>query len=235
MNPCMNRLLSDLPDSELKQITPHLRLVSLVKGQNLWLAGQTPEHVYYPVGALVAMMNDLPDGYSVASHSFGNTCMVGLGVLHGPSFYRACVCCTGLAYRLPAAAWRQIRICCPHYMARAQDAILRSVRWMSLNMACVKHHTVSEQLVRWILTCLDQSVTDVVAMTHLELTEILGVRREAVTLAMVRLSAQGLLSYSRGEIHVINRLGLESQSCDCYWTVQDKVRPRVYTFHGSGS
>lgn len=86
MNPRMNRLLADLPESELKHMAPHLRLVSLVKGQNLWLAGETPSHVYYPVGALVSMMNDMPDGYSVASHTFGNTCMVGLGAVQGPTF-----------------------------------------------------------------------------------------------------------------------------------------------------
>lgn len=224
MNSRMNRLLADLPVSELQQMAPHLRLVSLVKGQNLWLAGKTPEHVYYPVGALVSMMNDMPDGYSVASHTFGNTCMVGLGAVQGPSFYRACVCCSGLAYRMPVSDWRQIRACCPHYMAREQEAILRSVRLMSLNMACGKHHPVSAQLTRWILESLEQSATDVVAMTHLELSEILGFRREAVTLAMMRLAAQGFLAYSRGDIHVLNRSGMEAQCCDCYWLAQDKVR-----------
>ncbi len=229
MNPRMNRLLADLPESELKHMAPHLRLVSLVKGQNLWLAGETPSHVYYPVGALVSMMNDMPDGYSVASHTFGNTCMVGLGAVQGPSFYRACVCCSGLAYKMPVSDWRQTRAFCPHYMARAQEAILRAVRLMSLNMACGKRHTVSEQLIRWILSSLDQSATDVVAMTHLELAEVLGFRRGAVTLAMVRLAAQGFLAYSRGDIHVLNRSGMEAQCCDCYWLAQDKVRSRSIT------
>lgn len=114
-------------------------------------------------------------------------------------------------------------------MARAQEAILRAVRLMSLNMACGKRHTVSEQLIRWILVSLDQSATDVVAMTHLELAEVLGFRRGAVTLAMVRLAAQGFLAYSRGDIHVLNRSGMEAQCCDCYWLAQDKVRSRSIT------
>lgn len=151
--------------------------------------------------------------------------MVGMGAVHGPSFYRACVCCSGLAYKMPLDAWRQAQACCPQYMARAQEAVLRSTRAMSLNTACGKHHMVSGQLVRWILQILDVSGSNVVAMTHLELAELLGFRREAITLAMVRLAGQGVLVYGRGEIQVLDRAGMETQTCDCYWLAQDKVRP----------
>jgi len=202
-----------------------MELVSLERNQILFEAGQLLTHVYYPVGALISMINDMPDGSSVETHMLGMSSMVGIGAIGIPSFYRAKVRFSGLAYRLPMHSLYTACVECPTYVRNAQKATQRILMQLSQAVVCSKKHTVDQQLVRWILLALDNTLSPTIAMTHQELSDLLGCRREAISLAMNRLSETALISKSRGEFTVISRKKLETASCDCYWIGQEKVRP----------
>ena len=225
MTPRNNKLLADLPDSEYQKLAPHMELVSLVKGETLFKTGDVSTHVYYPVGAIVSMMNEMSDGYSVETYMLGNSSTV--GALNMPSFYTAYVRSSGLAYRLPMSILQREYPFCPVYMKNAMAAMRRMLMQLSQSIACGKHHSVEQQLIRWILITLDRISTHKIVITHQELSRILGFRREAVTLALKRLSGLGCITSRRGEIEVLHRQGLEARSCDCYWIGQEKKRSVV--------
>jgi CRP-like cAMP-binding protein len=224
MNPGINALIAALPADEYDAVTREMHLVSLSKGQTLFEVGQRPDHVHYPVGAVVSMINDAPDGSSLETYMLGKTCMVGVGAVHMPSFYRARVRSSGLAYRLSVDRLREIWATCPTYRQGAQLAMERIVMHMSQSVVCGKKHPVDQQLVRWLLITLDRTLTARIDITHLELADLLGFRREVVTLAMGRLTAAGAIATSRGAITVLQRDLLERRSCDCYWVGSQRAR-----------
>ncbi|PUE58739.1 hypothetical protein B9Z44_03495 [Limnohabitans curvus] len=223
MTPRFNTLLAELPASEYEKLAPHMELVSLVKGETIFKMGDIPTHVYYPVGAIVSMMIDMADGYSVETYMLGKSSTV--GALNAPSFYRAYVRSSGLAYRLPMSILQREYLFCPVYMRVAMTAMRRMLMQLSQSIACGKHHSLEQQLIRWMLITLDRISTSKIAITHKELSGILGFRREAMTLSLKRLTGLGYIESRRGEIEVINRKGLEALSCDCYWIGQEKKRP----------
>ena len=202
-----------------------MELVSLVKGETIFKMGDIPTHVYYPVGAIVSMMIDMADGYSVETYMLGKSSTV--GALNAPSFYRAYVRSSGLAYRLPMSILQREYLFCPVYMRVAMTAMRGMLMQLSQSIACGKHHSVEQQLIRWMLITLDRISTSKIAITHKELSGILGFRREAMTLSLSlkKLTGLGYIESRRGEIEVINRKGLEALSCDCYWIGQEKKRP----------
>jgi CRP-like cAMP-binding protein len=223
MTPRFNTLLAELPASEYEKLAPHMELVSLVKGETIFKMGDIPTHVYYPVGAIVSMMIDMADCYSVETYMLGKSSTV--GALNAPSFYRAYVRSSGLAYRLPMSILQREYLFCPVYMRVAMTAMRRMLMQLSQSIACGKHHSLEQQLIRWMLITLDRISTSKIAITHKELSGILGFRREAMTLSLKRLTGLGYIESRRGEIEVINRKGLEALSCDCYWIGQEKKRP----------
>ena len=225
MSPRSNALLADLPDAELAILSRHLELVALHKGQTLFHAGETPCHVYFPVGAIVSMMNDSEDGISTETVMFGKACVVGVGALHQPSFYRASVRSSGLAYRMPTDTFLALRSLCPTYLDQAMAAVHRMIMQLSLSVVCAKRHPIDQQLIRWMLVTMDRSSSDLIPITHQELSEILGFRREWVTVTLKKMSARQDIALSRGSIEVLNRSALEERSCDCYWVGQQKSRP----------
>jgi CRP-like cAMP-binding protein len=229
MTPRSNLLLAELPEVEFERLAKHMELVSLSKGQTLFDVGQTPSHVYYPVGAIVSMMNDMAEGVSLETYMLGKACMVGVAALNEPSFYRATVRSSGLAYRMPVSVLQSERAHCPVYSSGALRVMRRMLMQMSQAIACSKRHSVRQQLVRWMLITLDRTMTQRIAITHQELAEILGFRREAITLAMGRFVDKGYIASSRGEIEVLDRNGLEAISCDCYWIGQEKKRSHRFT------
>lgn len=225
MTPRLNRLLADLPDSEFNLLSKHLELVSLTKGQILFETGDVPAQIYFPVGAIVSMLIDMADGVAIETYMLGNACMVGAGTLGQPSFYRASVRNSGLAYRMPAATMMSLRANCPVYLRGAIAATDRMLMQLSLAIACSKRHPIKQQLIRWILITLDCISTRHIQITHQELAEILGFRREAITLCLGKLTAMDGIRVGRGEIEVLDRLALEAQVCECYWIGQQRKRP----------
>lgn len=224
MNAHSNSLLANLPESEWQLILPHLQLVSLVKGQTLFRLGEVPSHVYFPVGAVVSMMNDSSGGESLETFMLGKTCMVGVGTLGQPSFYRALVRSSGLAYQMSMNSLIQLRSTCPAYSRNATAAINRMMMQMSQALACSKLHSFEQQIIRWMLITLDRTFEPLIQITHQELADILGFRRESVSLNLKKMADHKDILVRRGSIEVLNRPSLEQRSCDCYWIGQQKRR-----------
>lgn len=225
MNPSRNSLLANLPESEYRKLTEHMELVSLTKGQDLFLPGEVPAYIHYPVGAIVSVMIDMPDGYSVETYMMGKTVAVGLAGLLGASFFRANVRDSGLAYRLAMPVFRRLHRECPAHASALTAQMMRMVKQMSQSVVCGKRHSVEQQLIRWMLITLDRALEPVIRCTHQEIAERLGFRREAITLALGKLTALGYILSRRGEVQVLQRDRLETLVCDCYWVGQDKVKP----------
>lgn len=225
MNPSLNALLADLPDSEYQKLTQHMELVSLPKGQDLFTTGQVPSHVYYPVGAIVSMMKDMSDGFSVETYMLGRANAVGLSALYGFTGFRANVRHSGLAYRIAMPVLQRLMLECPVHTATMAKTLVRMIMQLTQSVVCGKHHSVEQQLIRWMLITLDRVLEPVIESTHQEISERLGFRREAITLALGKLTALGYITSRRGVIEVIQREGLERMVCDCYWIGQEKVKP----------
>jgi CRP-like cAMP-binding protein len=225
MSPQFNDLLASLPEDEFRLITQHMQLVSLQKGQTLFEAGDTVTQLYFPVGALVSMIVDQPDGGSVETYMMGNACYVGVGAAGQPSFYRATVRSSGFAYRISMAQMQRLLPLCPSYFQQVTRAVQLMLKRLNQSIYCGKKHSVELQLIRWMLVTLDRTLTNQIEITHQELSNLLSFRREMITLAIGRLAEAGLVEVSRGQITVIDRQGLEARSCDCYWVGQERVRP----------
>jgi CRP-like cAMP-binding protein len=219
-----NSLLANIPESEFLKFKPHLETVLLHKGQTLFEIGQLPTHVFFPVGAMVSMLVDLKEGASVEINVLGKTSMVGVAAVDGPSFYRATVRTAGLAYRMPTSALQQVAKNCPVYSLAAQSDIVRLMGQMAQIMACVRHHSTENQIIRWLLITLDHTLTSVIKITQQEVADLLGFRREAVALALKKLVTRGHVALNRGQIEILNRPALEITSCDCYWIYQGRTR-----------
>lgn len=227
VSPRFNALLADLPEAEFNTLTQHMDLVSLKKGQTLFHRGQVPKFVYFPVGAIVSMLNDMIDGYSVETFMLGRACLVGVGTLGEPSFYRAEVRNAGLAYRMTSSALIRERAQCPVYMRTAFAATNRMLMQLSQVIACGKRHPIDQQLIRWILITLDRTLTSTISCTHQEIADLLGFRREAITLALQKIAENDSISTNRGKIEVIDRDVLESLACECYWIGQQRKKPKT--------
>lgn len=231
MSPQQNHLLSDLPADESGAFARHLKQVLLHKGQVLLEAGEVPRHVCFPVGAMVSMLNDSRDGDSLETYMFGKTCMVGVATVGQPSFYRAQVRSAGPAYELPVSSLVKLRSQCPTYFQNAASAVNRMVMQLSQALVCSRHHVLEQQLIRWILITLDRSLSACIEISHLELSELLGVRREAVTLNLNKMAARGEVALRRRVLEVLDREALEARSCDCYWHGQQTKRPTAHARH----
>lgn len=225
MNPRINALLAGLPESEYRLLISHMELVSLPKGRDLFTTGQVPSHVYYPVGALISMMKDMPDGFSVETYMIGKAGLMGIVALDGPSHYRANVRDAGLAYRIPLPVLKSLMPHCPVHQQAITSTMLRMLMQLAQSVVCGKHHSVEQQLIRWMLITLDRVLEPEIQSTHQEIAERLGFRREAITMALGKLTALGYVRSRRGVIEVIQRDGLEALACDCYWIGQEKVKP----------
>lgn len=199
-------------------------MVLLHKGQTLCEIGQQATNVYYPVSAIVSMLVDLTEGTSVEINVIGRTSMVGVAALDGPSFYRATVRNTGVAYRMPTSILKNEATNCPVYTHAAQSNMCQLMAQMAQTMACGRHHSTENQIIRWLLITLDHTQTAVIKITQQEVADLLGFRREAVALALKKLVIRGDVELCRGQIEILNRPALEKASCDCYWIYQERAR-----------
>lgn len=222
MNPRTNDILGTLPENELAYLEQHLKLVSLTRDQVLFVTGQSPDHAYFLVGAIISMMRDMPDGSSVETHMLGRSGMVGTGIgtTGVASFYRARVRSSGLAYKMDVQALRNVWGHCPALARNIQKSIQQILIQLAQAIVCGKKHSIEQQLIRWILLTLDNTLTDTISITHQELSDLLGFRREAISLAMLKLAQNSCIQHSRGQFTVMNRAELEMHACACYRMTQ---------------
>ncbi len=225
-----NDLLAALPDAELARWLPMLEFVDLPLGHVLYESGVTLDHVYFPSTAIVSLLYVLENGASAEIAVVGKEGIVGISLFMGGGSTpnRAVVQSAGKGLRLGATAMQaEFNRSGPvlHLLLRYTQALITQ---MSQTAVCNRHHSLDQQLCRWLLLSLDRLQGDVLAMTQELIANMLGVRREGVTEAAVQLQAAGLIRYARGRITVLDRAGLEKRSCECYAVVKkeyDRLLP----------
>jgi CRP-like cAMP-binding protein len=221
-NPRHNRLLAALPDSIWRRWQPEMELVKLPLGEVLYESGVTLSHAYFPTDAIVSLLYVMENGASAEIAVAGNDGLIGISLFMGgestPS--RAVVQSAGHAYRMKATALKEeFRSQTPvlHLLLRYTQALITQ---MAQTAVCNRHHSVDQQLCRWLLLSLDRLPSDDLVMTQELISNMLGVRREGVTEAASKLQKAGIIRYARGHITVLDRPGLERITCECYAVVK---------------
>lgn len=229
-DPKLNQLLATLPDAEWLRWKPQLERVKLELGQVLYEAGGLQSHVYFPTTAIVSLLYVLENGASAEIAVVGREGLVGVSLFMGgqSTTNRAVVQSAGEGYRLRASGMQtEFNRAGPvlHLLLRYTQALITQ---MSQTAVCNRHHSLDQQLCRWLLLSLDRLDGNDLVMTQELISNMLGVRREGVTEAALSLQRAGLIDYARGRIKVLNRAGLEQRSCECYAVVKaeyDRLLP----------
>jgi len=224
-SPNQNHLLAALPTAEFEPLVPHLELVPLLLGQMLYEPDMQLQHAYFPTTSIVSLHYVMESGASAETAGVGNEGMVGISLFMGgdttPS--SAVVQTAGHAYRLERRRLKQAF----DQAGLFQKVLLRYTQALMTQMAqtavCNRHHSLEQQLCRWLLLTIDRLSGDELIMTQELVASMLGVRREGITEAAGNLQRAGLISYRRGHIAVLDRKGLEKNSCECYAVVKKEI------------
>ena len=236
-SPNQNHLLAALPAAELESLAAHLELVPMPLGAMLYEPGGPLHHAYFPTTAIVSLHYVMESGASAESAGVGNEGMVGISLFMGgnttPS--SAVVQITGHAFRLEGRLLKR-------EFERAgslQRLLLRYtqalITQMTQTAACNRHHSVEQQLCRWLLLTLDRSPSSELTMTQELVANMLGVRREGITQAAGKLQEAGIIRHRRGHIAVLKRSGLEARTCECYAVVRKEMSRLLTRCEGPGS
>ena len=229
-SPRQNHLLAALPMADYERLLPDLELVPLPLGWAVYEAGGPQGYVYFPTTSIVSLLYVMEDGASAEIAVTGFDGLIGIALFMGgeSTASRAVVQSAGYGYRLRAAALkREFKL-----GGQLQILALRYTQALITQMAqtavCNRHHTLEQQLCRWLLLSLDRLPSNELSMTQELIANMLGVRREGVTEAAGTLQAEGLIHYSRGKITVLDRPKLEQRVCECYAVVKkefDRLLP----------
>jgi CRP-like cAMP-binding protein len=221
-DPRQNHLLAALPEEESARLLPHLELVPMPLGETVCESGIQMPYVYFPTTCIVSLLYVMEDGASAEIAVVGNEGIVGVSLFMGgeTTTSRAVVQSTGHAYRLKGQLLKDAFF----RAGPMQRLLLRYTQALLTQMAqtavCNRHHSVDQQLCRWLLLSLDRLPSNELIMTQELIANMLGVRREGVTEAAGKLQRAGLIHYSRGHITVLDRPGLEARVCECYAVVK---------------
>jgi CRP-like cAMP-binding protein len=225
-SPIQNHLLAALPAEAFGRLAAHLELVPMPLGDMLYEPGEQLQHAYFPTTSIVSLHYVTESGASAESAGVGNEGVVGISLFMGgdttPS--SAVVQTAGHAYRLASRLLKQeFDRSGPmqHLLLRYTQALIAQ---MIQTAACNRHHSVEQQLCRWLLLTLDRIPSGELVMTQELVASMLGVRRESVTVAAASLQHAGLIRYRRGHIAVLERVGLETRACECYAVVRKEMR-----------
>ncbi len=219
--PNQNRLLAALQPQEYQRLTANLELVPMPLGEVLYESGNQLHSVYFPTTAIVSLLYVMVDGSSAEIAVVGNEGIIGVALFMGGETMpnRAVVQSAGYGYRLKGKLLKEEF----YRSGKMQHLLLRYTQSLLTQMAqtavCNRHHSLDQQLCRWLLMSLDRLPTNELVMTQELIANMLGVRREGVTEAAGNLQRAGLIKYSRGHITVIDRAGLEARVCECYGVV----------------
>jgi CRP-like cAMP-binding protein len=229
-DPKTNQLLAALPNAEWQRIAPLLELVQMPLGQVLYESGNTLSHVYFPTTSIVSLLYVMQSGASAEIAMVGNEGIVGISLFMGgestPS--RAVIQSAGLGFRLKAQEMKdEFNRAGPllYLLLRYTQALITQ---MSQTAVCNRHHSLHQQLCRWLLLSLDRLRGNELVMTQELIANMLGVRREGVTEAALKLQKGGMIRYARGRITVLDRAALETNTCECYSVVRkeyDRLLP----------
>jgi CRP-like cAMP-binding protein len=221
-DPRQNQLLAALSPGDWSRVRPYLEPMDLSVGQILSESGSPRTHAYFPTSSIISLVYATSDGTSTEIASVGNEGLAGVTLIMGAAAtpLRTIVHCRGEAYRLRA----QILTAEFSRGADLHQLLLRYTRARLILTGqlavCNQRHSIDQQLCRWLLLRLDRLASEELTMTHEALANTLGVRREGITEAALKLQSAGLIRYSRGRITVIDRPGLEACCCECYGVVR---------------
>jgi CRP-like cAMP-binding protein len=229
-DPTENHLLAALPDAEWQRWLPQLERVEMPLGQVLYESGGTLSHVYFPTTAIVSLLYVMENGASAEIAVVGNEGIVGISLFMGgdSTSSRAVVQSAGRGLRLKAQIMKDdFNRAGPvlHLLLRYTQALITQ---MAQTAVCNRHHSLDQQLCRWLLLSLDRLDGNELVMTQELIANMLGVRREGVTEGALKLQQAGLIRYARGHITVLDRNGLQKRSCECYAVVKkeyDRLLP----------
>ena len=224
-SPNQNHLLAALPAAEFERLASHLELVPMLLGDTLYEPGGQLSHVYFPTTAIVSLLYIMESGVSAEIAGVGNEGVLGISLFMGgdttPS--SAVVQTAGHGYRLQGRLLKEEF----NRAGLMQRLLLRYTQALVTQMfqtgACNRHHSIEQQLCRWLLLTLDRMPTNELVMTQELVASTLGVRREGITEAAGNLQRAGLISYRRGHISVLKRSGLETRACECYAVVKKEL------------
>lgn len=232
VDPKLNRLLAALPQAQWESWLPNLERVSLPLGKVLYESGDVMRHVYFPTDAIVSLLYVMRGGASAEIAVVGNEGLVGVALFMGggstPS--RAVVQSAGNAFRLRSDHMKTAFEAggpVMHLLLRYTQALITQ---MAQTAVCNRHHSIDQQLCRWLLLSLDRLAGDELVMTQELIANMLGVRREGVTEGASRLQRASVIRYARGHITILDRAALERASCECYQVVKkeyDRLLPDV--------
>lgn len=220
----MNHLLAALPAEEFARLSPSLEPVTLALGQVIYESGEQLEHVFFPTTAIISLLYIMENGSTAEIGMAGNDGLVGIALFMGGSTTpnRAVVQSAGNAFRLKAKALRFEF----HLSGEFQNILLRYTQYLmtqiSQTAVCNRLHTVEQQLCRWLLINHDLLQSNKLIMTHDLIANMLGVRREGVSIAAGHLQKLKLIQYVRGTITMLDRDGLENTACECYQVVKEE-------------
>jgi CRP-like cAMP-binding protein len=220
----MNHLLVALPADEYERIKPYLEPVSLLLGEVIYESGEQLEYIYFPTTAIISLLYIMENGSTAEIAMAGNDGLIGIALYMGGSTTpnRSVVQSAGNAFRLPSKALKfEFGL-----GGVFQNILLRYTQYLmtqiSQTAVCNRLHSVDKQLCRWLLINHDLLQTNKLIMTHDLIANMLGVRREGVSIAAGHLQREGLIKYVRGTITILDRKGLESSSCECYEVVKEE-------------
>jgi CRP-like cAMP-binding protein len=222
--PLQNHLLAALPSDDFERLSPHLEWVDVQLGEVLYEAGAELTHLYFPTTAIISLLYVMQNGGTAEIGIAGNNGLIGVALFMGgdTTSHRAVVQSAGKAVRIKSDALRT-------EFKRAgvfQEILLRYTQALmtqiSQTAVCNRLHSVVQQLCRWLLINHDQLPGDQLVMTHELVANMLGVRREGVTIAAGFLQEEGYIKYFRGVVNILDRHGLEKMSCECYKVVSDE-------------
>ncbi|SCC94585.1 Transcriptional regulator, Crp/Fnr family [Thiomonas sp. X19] len=221
-DPRMNQLLAALPDAVFQRWLPQLERVEMPLGQALYESGMTLSHAYFPTTAIISLLYATEDGASNEIAVVGNEGILGVPLFMGggstPS--RGVVQSAGVGFRLKAQTLREEFTNSAAVMRLLLLYTQALITQMTQTAVCNRHHVLDQQMCRWLLMRLDRLQGDELVMTQDLIANMIGVRREGVTEAALKLQSAGLISYSRGHITVLDRRGLERRTCECYAVVK---------------
>jgi CRP-like cAMP-binding protein len=239
-DPRQNHLLAALPELDWQRWLPHLEFVDLPLGKVLYEAGDTLSHAYFPTDAIVSLLYVMRSGESAEIAVVGYEGMVGIPLFMGgdSTSSRAIVQNAGSGFRIKAQVMKdEFNGAAPvlHLLLRYTQALIAQ---MTQTAACNKHHTLHQQLCRWLLLSLDRLPGDELDMTQQLIANMLGVPLSEMTEAALFLQRAGIIRYEDGRITVLDRPGLEKLTCECYGVVKreyDRLLPVVKTPHGQAT
>jgi CRP-like cAMP-binding protein len=230
LDPLENQLLAALPQTELQRWLPDLEFVEMQLGDVLCESGSTLGHVYFPITAIISLLYVMENGASAEIAVVGNEGILGISLFMGGESTptRAVVQSAGHGFRLTAGRMKaefDRAGAVLHLLLRYTQALITQ---MSQTAVCNRHHSLDQQLCRWLLLSLDRLQGSELIMTQELIANMLGVRREGVTEAALKLQKAGVITYARGHITVLDRAKLEELSCECYAVVKkeyDRLLP----------